>query len=151
MKKTITIREYKPKDKSEVVNLLRLNTPKYFAIEEEEELKRYLEEERELYYILLYDDKIVGCGGINFTDNKAIGKISWDIFNPNYQGKSLGTKLLKHRIEKLRSIDSVLKITVRTSQVAYKFYEKQGFELLEIRKDFWANGFDMYNMEYKQL
>ncbi|HLW39523.1 MAG TPA: GNAT family N-acetyltransferase [Brumimicrobium sp.] len=151
MKKTITIREYKPKDKSEVVNLLRLNTPKYFAIEEEEELKRYLEEERELYYVLLYDDKIVGCGGINFTDNKAIGKISWDIFNPNYQGKSLGTKLLKHRIEKLRSIDSVLKITVRTSQVAYKFYEKQGFELLEIRKDFWANGFDMYNMEYKQL
>lgn len=60
-----------------------------------------------------------------------------------YQGKSLGTKLLKHRIGKLYSIDGVQKITVRTSQVAYKFYEKQGFELFEIKKDYWADGFDI--------
>jgi ribosomal protein S18 acetylase RimI-like enzyme len=58
---------------------------------------------------------------------------------------------LKHRIDKLNSIGSIQKITVRTSQVAYKFYEKQGFELFEIIKDYWADGFDMYNMEYKQL
>ena len=70
--------------------------------------------------------------------------------HPDYQGKSLGTKLLKHRIDKLNSIDGIQKITVRTSQVAYKFYEKQGFELFEIKKDYWAEGFDMYNMEYKQ-
>lgn len=128
-----------------------MNTPKFFAVDEEEDLKKYLETERELYYVLLYDEKIVGCGGINFSDDKTIGKISWDIFHPDYQGNSLGTKLLKHRIEKLRSIDSIQKITVRTSQVAYKFYEKQGFELIEIIKDYWAEGFDMYSMEYKQL
>lgn len=58
---------------------------------------------------------------------------------------------MKYRIEKLRSIDSIQKITVRTSQVAYKFYEKQGFELIEIIKDYWAEGFDMYSMEYKEL
>lgn len=57
---------------------------------------------------------------------------------------------MKHRIDKLNSIDSIKKITVRTSQVTYKFYEKQGFELFEIIKDYWADGFDMYNMEYKQ-
>ena len=62
----------------------------------------------------------------------------------------MGTKLLKYRIDKLNSIDEIQKITVRTSQVAYLFYEKQGFELFEIIKDYWAPGFDMYNMEYKQ-
>jgi N-acetylglutamate synthase-like GNAT family acetyltransferase len=108
-----------------------------------------LETERELYYVLLYDQKIVGCGGINFADNKTTGKISWDIFYPNYKGKSLGTKLLKHRLNKLNSIDSIQKIIVRTTQVAYKFYEKQGFELFEIKKDYWADGFDLYNMKYR--
>ncbi len=150
MTNIITIKEYEPKDKNEVINLIRLNTPEYFAIEEEEDLNNYLETERELYYVLLYNQKIVGCGGINFAENNTIGKISWDIFHPDYQGKYLGTKLLKHRIDKLNSINSIQKITVRTSQVAYKFYEKQSFELFEIKKDYWADGFDMYNMKYKQ-
>lgn len=150
MTNRITIRAYEPKDEREVINLLKLNTPEYFAIDEEEDLKQYLERERELYYVLLYDGKIVGCGGINFADDNTTGKISWDIFHPEYQGKSLGTKLLRHRIEKLQSIDGIQKITVRTSQVAYKFYEKQGFALVEIIKDYWSDGFDLYNMEYKQ-
>ena len=47
------------------------------------------------------------------------------------------------------AISSVGKITVRSSQVAYKFYEKQGFVLNEIKKNYWAEGFDMYSMEYK--
>jgi ribosomal-protein-alanine N-acetyltransferase len=150
MTNLITIREYQTKDKEDVINLIRLNTPGFFAAEEEEDLNKYLETERELYYVLLSDAKIVGCGGINYANDKTIGKISWDIFHPDYQGKSLGTKLLKHRIDKLNSIESIQKITVRTSQLAYKFYEKQGFELFEIKEDYWANEFDMYNMEYKQ-
>ena len=148
MNNSITIREYKSIDKSSVMNLVRLNTPEYFAPEEENDFSNYLDNERELYYVLLFNEKIVGCGGINFAKNKTIGKISWDILHPEYQGKSLGTRLLEYRIEKLESIKSVQKITVRTSQVAYQFYEKQGFELKEIKKDYWAKGFDMYKMEY---
>ena len=150
MTSLITIREYEANDKNDLINLIRLNTPEFFATDEEKDLNKYLETERELYYVLLYDGKIVGCNGINLADEETIGKISWDIFHPDYQGKSFGTKLLKHRIDKLNSISSIQKITVRTSQVAYKFYEKQGFELFEIKKDYWADGFDMYNMEYKQ-
>ena len=148
MNNSITIREYKSIDKSSVMNLIRLNTPEYFAPEEENDFSNYLDNERELYYVLLFNEKIVGCGGINFAENKTMGKISWDILHPEYQGKSLGTRLLEYRIEKLESIKSVQKITVRTSQVAYQFYEKQGFELKEIKKDYWAKGFDMYKMEY---
>ncbi len=148
MNNSITIREYKSIDKSSVMNLIRLNTPEYFAPEEENDFSNYLDNERELYYVLLFNEKIVGCGGINFAENKTIGKISWDILHPEYQGKSLGTRLLEYRIEKLESTKSVQKITVRTSQVAYQFYEKQGFELKEIKKDYWAKGFDMYKMEY---
>ena len=146
----ITIREYETTDKNEVINIIRLNTPKYFAVNEEEDFNRFLETERELYFVLLYDQKIVGCGGINFEDHKTTGIISWDILHPDYQRKSLGTKLMKHRIDKLNAIGGIQKIIVRTSQVTYKFYEKQGFELFETKKHYWADGFDLYNMEYKQ-
>mgnify|MGYP002926648809 FL=1 len=128
----IIIREYCPTDRNDVMNLIRLNIPKYFAVKEEADLGRYLDEEVELYYVLLFAGMIVGCGGINFADNMTTGKISWDIVHPAYQGKSLGTKLLNHRIEKLRNISSIKKIIVRTSQLVYKFYEKQGFVLLEV-------------------
>ena len=130
------------------MNLIGLNTPRFFAKEEADDLSRYLDKEIELYYVLSVDNKIVGCGGINFAENKTVGKISWDIIHPDFQGRSLGTLLLKHRLEVLQSIESIRKITVRTSQVAYKFYEKQGFILHEIKKDYWAEGFDMYYMEY---
>lgn len=149
MDNLIMIREYKSIDKNAVLELIRLNIPKYFASSEEDDFSRYLDSEIELYYVLLFDKKLVGCGGINFSDNRMTVKISWDILHPEYQGKSLGTYLLEYRIKKLKSIDSVQRITVRTSQLAYKFYEKRGFELLEVKKDYWARGFDMYRMEYK--
>ena len=149
MDNLIMMREYKSIDKNAVLELIRLNIPKYFASNEEDDFSRYLDSEIELYYVLFFDKKLVGCGGINFSDNRMTGKISWDILHPEYQGKSLGTYLLEYRIKKLKSIDRVQRITVRTSQLAYKFYEKRGFELLEVKKDYWARGFDMYRMEYK--
>ncbi|MEO9256867.1 MAG: GNAT family N-acetyltransferase [Crocinitomicaceae bacterium] len=150
MNNSTTIRKYDPSDKNTVIGLLRENTPNYFAKEEEKELINYLENEIELYYILLFDDKIIGSGGINFSEDKKTGIISWDILHPEYQGKSFGSQLLKYRIEKLNSIESIEHTIVRTSQLTYKFYEKQGFETLEIIKDYWAKGFDLYSMKYVQ-
>ncbi|HTO17301.1 MAG TPA: GNAT family N-acetyltransferase [Edaphocola sp.] len=150
MTNLITIRAYEIADKDAVISLIKWNTPRFFAQEEEIDFREYLENKRELYYVLLYNEKIVGCGGINFENKKTIGKISWDIFHPDYQGKALGTRLLEYRINTLNSIDSIRKIIVRTSQFAYKFYEKKGFEILEVIKDYWTDGFDLYYMEYKQ-
>lgn len=84
----IIIREYLPADKDAVMNLIRLNIPDFFAAEEESDLSKYLEKEIEFYYVLLVDGQIVGCGGINFAENRTIGKISWDIIHPTFQGKS---------------------------------------------------------------
>ena len=69
MEKRIVIREYEPTDKNAVMDLIRLNIPMYFAVEEETAFDMYLDRERELYYVLLVDELIVGCGGINFHEN----------------------------------------------------------------------------------
>lgn len=144
----VTIRAYSPADKDSLLELIKLNIPHAFAAEEADEFSRYLDQDVELYYVLRVKGDIVGCGGINFAQDKSIGKMSWDIIHPHFQRKSLGARLWKHRLEVLRSIDSVRKITVRTSQTAFKFYERQGFVLRETKKDYWAKGFDLYYMEY---
>ncbi|MBS1571198.1 MAG: GNAT family N-acetyltransferase [Bacteroidetes bacterium] len=148
MENNCTIRAYENNDLPQVLHLIELNTPAYFAPEEIDDFKKYLATERELYYIILIDHKIVGCGGINFDNEYLSAKISWDIIHPDYHGKSFGKKLLNFRIEKLITMKSIKEITVRTSQLTNHFYEKQGFELFEIIKDYWAKGYDLYNMKY---
>lgn len=148
MPHTITIREYKTEDEKDVINLLRLNTPKYFAKEEEKDLREYLNSKIEHYYVLLYQQKLVGSGGINYSKDRKTAFISWDIIHPEYQNMSLGRQLMKHRIAKLNTVLTIKEIIVRTSQFAYKFYEKQGFKLNQIEIDYWAKGFHLYKMQY---
>ncbi|WDF70157.1 GNAT family N-acetyltransferase [Sphingobacterium oryzagri] len=149
MKKAINIRPYLPQDKDSVLELMSLLVPTYFAEEEIADLDHYLDQEIELYFVAERQGKIVAAAGINFEKAEGIGKLSWDFVHPEAHGQGLGTKLLQHRIHILQSLDDIKTISVRTSQMAYRFYEKNGFETVAIKKDFWAPGFDMYKMLYR--
>lgn len=144
----IQIREYQSEDKNQVMALFRLNTPDCFSENEEQDLDLYLDKYIEDYYVLNIDNQLVGCGGINYEEEGEIAIISWDIFHPEFHGKGLGTKLLKYRIDKILRNKEIKSVMVRTSQVVYKFYQKFGFKLIETKKDFWAEGFDLFKMEY---
>ncbi|WP_165045214.1 GNAT family N-acetyltransferase [Dysgonomonas sp. ZJ709] len=141
------IREYLDSDKEQLIELLRLNTPEYFSPSEEEDLKDYLDNHADNYYVVDIDGVIVGCGGFNLTDDRETGKISWDIIHPKSQGQGVGRELTLFRIRKMKEIESIKTISVRTSQLAYKFYAKFGLELREVVKDYWDKGFDLYRLD----
>lgn len=145
----IIIREYNSDDYDKLLEILMLNIPEYFSQEEYPDFQKYLKEERENYFVAENDDMIVGCGGINYKKDENIAMISWDIIHPKYQGNGIGNRILNHRIDLIKKHHPNYKIIIRTSQLVYKFYEKNGFILLERHKDFWAEGFDMYKMEYQ--
>lgn len=143
----ILIRAYEIKDRDAVLDVMQENIPTYFAQEEKEDLKYYLDFEIEQYFVLEVDNKIVACGGINLFLEEKRGAISWDLVLPSEQGKGYGRILLEHRIGILKSMPDIDRITVRTSQLVYLFYQKNGFILTQIVKDYWAKDFDLYNME----
>jgi ribosomal-protein-alanine N-acetyltransferase len=145
---SISIRRYHVDDKVHVIHLLRLNTPKYFTPKEEQDLIYYLENEIEDYFVLEKDGKIISAGGINLKGGRVIGYLSWDIVDPESQGKGFGSLLVKHRIKLLNENPKIETIIVRTTQLAYKYYEKCGFKLVDQVKDYWASGFDLYLMEF---
>ncbi|AKD05198.1 GNAT family N-acetyltransferase [Pontibacter korlensis] len=140
------IRPYSSQDKEELLELLRLNTPQYFAEEEEADFIEYLNKHVESYFVVEVEGKIIGSGGINYFPDKT-ARISWDIIHPAYQGKGVGKELLQYRVDYIRRNASVEVIYVRTTQLVYKFYEKAGFTLEKTEKDFWAEGFDLYQMK----
>lgn len=144
---TIMIRPYTQNDKEAVLALIKLNTPKYFAEAEEQDLVTYLEQEIESYFVIEEEGEIIGAGGINWLENKTEARISWDMFHPKHQGKGLGSQLTQYRIEQIKTIPTVEKIVVRTTQLVFPFYAKQGFQLQYTIKDYWATGFDLYHME----
>lgn len=141
------IRPYTLKDYEAVIKLLELNIPEYFHLSEKEDFKKYLEEEIEDYFIVKGKDLIIGAGGINYFKEQKLARISWDMVHPNVQGQGVGRKLVEHRINHLNNQTGIDVIIVRTTQLVYKFYEKMNFKIRKIEKDFWAKGFDLYEME----
>jgi len=151
MEENIIIRPYLPTDKATLLELLTLLVPTYFAKEEIADLNDYLDNEIELYFVAEQQGKVVAAAGINFEKENGIGKLSWDFVHPDDHSRGLGKMLLEYRIDLLKKMSQIQEITVRTSQLAYRFYEKHGFEVLAIQKDYWAPGFDMYKMRYADV
>jgi N-acetylglutamate synthase-like GNAT family acetyltransferase len=143
----VLIRAYEARDRDVVLSMMQENIPAYFAQDEQEDLKYYLDFEIEQFFVLEVEHKIVACGGINLELDEKRGVISWDIVLPAEQGKGYGRKLLEHRIAILKGMPEIDRITVRTSQLTYLFYQKNGFVLNQIVKDYWAKDFDLYSME----
>ncbi len=142
------IRAYRPSDKPVLLDIMRRNTPAFFAESELTDFENYLEDHLEKYFVIISERIVAGAGGINFSPENKTATISWDMIHPESHGKKLGQKLLQYRLSLLKSAGDVEKVIVRTSQLAFGFYEKNGFNLEKTVKDYWAEGFDLYFMTY---
>lgn len=142
----ITIRDYAYSDREAILHLFHLNVPRFFSKSEEKDLIEFLDHHLIHFFLMEINGQVVGCGGYNLFPEQADARISWDIFHPDFQGRGLGSALLQFRIDRMKEVPGLKTITVRTSQWVYRFYEKFGFELKEVVKDYWAEGFDLYRM-----
>lgn len=141
------IRPYQPNDKAALLALMRQHIPEFFAPAEAADFAEYLEKHREEYFVLEHENQIVACGGINYFPADRLARLSWDIVHPEAMGKGFGKALVDFRIQHISRQPGMDTLVVRTSQLAFKFYEKCGFQLKSIKKDFWAEELDLYYME----
>lgn len=141
------IRSYQPEDKDQLIALFDLNSPNFFDPSEEKDFIEYLEREVEDYFVLEEDGQVMGCGGLNYFNDKKTIRISWDMVHPAFQNKGLGSQLVQYRLAYVKQQEAAELLVVRTSQFAHKFYARFGFNLVQTSKDYWAEGFDLYQME----
>ncbi len=144
----LLIRDYQTNDALSCLDLVQSNTPAYFVQEEWNDFKKYLELEREDYYVVELDNQVIACGGINYQNHGATAVFSWDVVHPAFQGQSIGKQLLQYRLQKVKTNPGINQLIVRTSQLVYRFYEQFGFKLVITEKAYWAPNLDLYFMQY---
>jgi [ribosomal protein S18]-alanine N-acetyltransferase len=140
------IRPYHPSDRSALLEIFQLNTPRWFHPDEQKDLEHYLDEYSATYFVAEVNGKIIGAGGYHIAENKT-GRISWYMFHPGFQGKGFGRKQVEHSLAILKQHLSPEKIEVWTSQLQHEFYGKFGFVTIETKDDFWGPGMHLYRME----
>lgn len=70
-----------------------------------------------------------------------------DFFELTYASQRLGRESVEHCLKLFRKDQSVEKLIVTTSQFAYRFFEKFGYTIKRIEKEYWGKGLDLYEME----
>lgn len=141
------IRPYRETDKPALLALLRLNTPAFFAPEEEADFDRYLANEASHYFVLEEAGRIAGCGGYNLLQNNTRAHLSWDMLHPELQGKGLGSALTLFRIAEIKKHPGVQTLVVRTTPQAAGFYLRFGFSVIQTVPGYWAPGYDLVHLE----
>ncbi len=144
----VQIQVYQAGYEEGVMALFRMLAPEFFHPEEEKDLRYYLRNELEDYYVVTGKAGTpLAAGGITYEPGE-VGEacLSWDLVHPDYQGNGLGTQLVRHRLQRIREKKNRSKIRVRTSQLARGFYGRMGFVVQERVSNFWAPGYDLVNI-----
>ena len=141
------IRPYKSTDKGNLLKIFSLNIPKFFDKNEINDFEEYLEQKAETYLTIEVDNNIVGGTGYYINENDKSGRITWIFFDPSYSGQGLGKQSVEYCLKLLSKDKRVEKFIVTTSQLAYKFFEKFGYSINRIEKNYWGESLDLYEME----
>lgn len=112
----------------------------------------YLNDEKQQDYIIYtYENEKRAAGYICYGKRPLTDwtyDLYWIAVDPNIHGKGLGSKLVKHMEEDLRSAGGKLILIETSGKAEYenerKFYTKNGYEVQTIIKDFYRSGDDLY-------
>lgn len=142
------IRPFKTTDNELLIGIFNHNTPKYFAQHELNEFLSYLQTPHaSTYFVVEENGRIIGGAGYEIRKSDTSGRINWIFLHPDYKSTGIGRQVVEQLIQLIKADTSVNKLVVRTSQFAFVFFEKLGYKTLQIEKDHWAPGLDLYLME----
>ena len=141
----LEIRKFKPTDTFKVIKLASITlteqyNPTLFSY--------FYETYPEGFLVAEKNHKIVGfIIGIKLKTEKS--KILMLSVEPDYRRQRIGGKLLKEFIKTtIKQNIGLVQLDVQTNNMqAIKFYEKNGFKIIDEMKDFYQNGESAYTMQ----
>ncbi|MBA3682972.1 MAG: GNAT family N-acetyltransferase [Bacteroidetes bacterium] len=132
-----------------VISIFRSNIPKYFFDFEEKDLIEDLPEINRTFYVMYYNDEIVGAGGYALNDDDTVS-LCWGMVHHNYLKQNLGKALLEFRLNEIEKYFPGKIITNVTSQHTTGFFEKYGFEIKYVTENGFGPGLHLCKMELKK-
>jgi [ribosomal protein S18]-alanine N-acetyltransferase len=149
MNSGLIFRKYQEADLPYLTKAFSSNVPKYFAELELADFIGFLKEDvfiADSYYdAVVFNDKIIGSGGIAQNKDKSIS-MCWGMIDAAYHKQGFGKKLLEHRLKLCGIHFPNQPITLSTTQHTFTFFEKYGFVTIETKNNFWAKDLHLYKM-----
>lgn len=134
----IRIREYAAADRDAALACFRSNVPDFFSAEDEAWFASALDEPDGPNFVVDCAGQVVGFGGyeVSTTYNHAV--LVFGQVHARWQARGLGSMLLKHRVDHLRTHGPPTKyLIVDTTIKVAPFYIRHGFEIVS----HWRQGF----------
>lgn len=150
------IRLYTPSDKADCLSSFISNVPSYFTQEEVPEFESFLNRleqphTKTIFYVVVNEGKIMGCGGFGDKYNTGILSLAWGLIHRDYHKMGFGKLLLQHRLNQIKLLHPGCPVIVDTTQFSFGFFEKFGFETLKITSDYYTKGMHRYDMKWEPL
>jgi ribosomal protein S18 acetylase RimI-like enzyme len=139
------LRPYSPADRDGCLAVFDSNTPQYFKAHERADFEKFLDRPDCSYLVMEHDGAICGCGGYSVADDKA-ARLVWGMVRRDLQRQGLGRFLLMYRLRELTKTSGVEMVSLDTSQHTAPFFERQGFKIMRIAKNGYADGLDRVEM-----
>jgi [ribosomal protein S18]-alanine N-acetyltransferase len=154
---TIFIREYQPSDKESCLEIFNSNVPRFFASEELKDFEAWLHDQATInaasanprsdyYYVVEKEKRLIACGGFYMYPNEFRAIMVWGMVESAFHKQGIGRQFLEYRMKQIRLLKPGAVIILDTTQHAYPFFEKLGFRVTQVTKDYYAQGMDRYDM-----
>lgn len=154
---SIEVVTYKNAYKQACLAAFQSNIPLYFTPEEINDFNNFLDhravpKENEIqttfYYVLLKNNKVIGCGGFGERERDGTVTLAWGLVHSDFHKQGYGKVLMQHRLTEARNVYPTKTIYLDTTQYSYSFFEKFGFKTTKITNDFYMHGMHRYDMEF---
>lgn len=142
----MTIRPYQADDADALLTIFRKNVPNAFGAEEVTEYEQFMRTLDLPYFVAEHDGRVVGASGYYVPPDNEPSRIVWILSDPAANGLGIGSALMNHCLDAIRQQAPDRIIECRTSQVAYRFFERFGFQVQYTKPDYWVPGLDLYYM-----
>lgn len=153
----MTIRSYKPTDYAGCIEAFHSNEPEFFAAHELEEFRTLLEDlaadiekgdsaSSTYYFVVETAGRVAACAGFHLPPDGGPAMLVWGMVARRFHRQGIGKLLLTFRLDRIQELRPGSPIILDTTQWSYPFFEKLGFRITHITRDFYAPGLDRYDM-----
>ncbi len=142
-----TVQKYHSEYFKYCVAMFKTNIPHFFDYTEQQLFETYLLKKDIQYYVLFNEDRrIVAAGGYGYNNILKTVDLTWGMVDRSCHKNGFGRRLTDYRIQKITTEHPKSNILLNTTQHTFRFYEKFGFKITKITKNYYALGLDRYYM-----
>lgn len=139
-------RAYEAADRESCVRAFMSNVPTYFLPHELNDFEEFLARLPGPYFVIVHANDIVACGG--YAEGRVSGQadICWTIVHREHHGRGIGDYLMRTCLDGITMNRKCHTVRLETSQHTRAFFERFGFEAVEITRDGFGVGLDRVEM-----